>query len=78
MATENPKAIDDGEGVEGMITVSRAAEVLGVSKRRVLQFIRQKRLKAEQVNPRLWLLDSAEVTRFGRQERRHGRPSKQN
>jgi len=77
MATENPKSID-GEGVKGMITVSRAAEVLGVSKRRVLQFIRQKRLKAEQVNPRLWLLDIAEVRRFGRQERSHGRPSKQN
>ena len=74
MAAENQKAIV--EGVKGMITVSRAAQVLGVSRRRVLQFIQDGRLKGEQVTPRLWLLDAGDVSRFGREERRPGRKPK--
>lgn len=41
------------------ILVREAANRLGVSIRRVLQLIESGRLKAEQVNARLWLVSAA-------------------
>ena len=44
-------------------TVRDAARLLGVSRRRVLQMIESKRLRARQINPRLWLVSSGSIER---------------
>lgn len=62
-------------GIHGMATVSEAAKVLDVSPRRVLQFIRDKRLKAQRVTPRLYLVDMEDVKRFKRMPRVVGNPA---
>jgi excisionase family DNA binding protein len=61
-------------GINGMTTVAEAAKILDVSPRRVLQFIREKRLRAQQVNSRMYLLDIADVKEFRKQPRETGNP----
>lgn len=64
------------KGIEGMLTVSDAAKLLGVTRARVLQFIDDARLPATKVTPKLYLLDAADVKRFSRIPRRPGRKHK--
>jgi len=59
-----------------LISLSEAGEILGVSRKRVYQFVQEGRLTIrDQVGVQgMILLDSAEVRRFGRRERPAGRP----
>lgn len=61
-------------GINGMTTVAEAAKILEVSPRRVLQFIREKRLRAQQVNARMYLLELDDVRKFKKQPRETGNP----
>jgi excisionase family DNA binding protein len=61
-------------GLERMATVAEAAKMLGVSPRRVLQFIEDGRLSAQRVTARLYVLDRAEVERFANTPREPGNP----
>lgn len=56
-----------------VVTVAQAAAIIGVTARRVLQFIAQKRLPARQVNPRLWLVKSSDARTFARKKRPNGK-----
>jgi len=62
-------------GIGGMATVAEAAKLLGVSPRRVLQFIEDGRLRAHRVTPRLYVLDRSEVEQFAKMPRESGNPA---
>ncbi len=61
-------------------TTTQAAAVLGVTERRVRQFLREGRLRGEKLSlgddedhyP--WIISRAEVRRFGKLDRPTGRP----
>jgi len=57
-------------------TVTEAAEILGVSRSRVKQFISRRRLRARRHRLGFWEIDAAELRRFSRLDRRNGRPAK--
>ena len=57
-----------------LVSVSEAAERLGIHRDGVLRYIRQQRLRAEQVAGR-WLIDSASLAEFASQPRRVGNPN---
>lgn len=60
--------------IGNLITVEEAAGTLGVSTRRVHQFIERKRLSvAERVGP-IFMLDKREVEEFAQKQRNPGRP----
>lgn len=56
------------------LSVPQAAVVIGVSARRVLQFVRENRLKAERIAGR-HLIPKDEVERFRAVQRQTGRPA---
>jgi excisionase family DNA binding protein len=56
-----------------LIDVEAAAAILGVTPRRVRQFIAAGRLSAQRFGP-VHVLDRTDVARFARQERPTGRP----
>ena len=58
-----------------MATVAEAANILGVSPRRVLQFINEGRLPAQRVTARLYLLNVDDVKRFAKKPRETGNPN---
>jgi excisionase family DNA binding protein len=58
------------------LTVAEAAALLGVSKNRVGTFIRDKRLRARRFGAKNYMIERAEVERFGRIPRRAGRPAR--
>lgn len=60
--------------VQSVTTVTQAAEFLGVCPQRVHDFIAEGRLKAHKVNPRLYLIDTAELQRFAAIPRETGNP----
>lgn len=61
-----------------MKTVTEAAEILGVSRSRVKQFIGDKRLRARRHRLGYLEIYEAELRRFAQRERRNGRPAKKN
>lgn len=67
---------DEINRILGMTTVAQAADFLDVTPCRVLQFIRDKRLKAQKVTPQFYLVDSADLRRFKKLTRKPGRPAK--
>jgi hypothetical protein len=62
---------------EGLIDVRRAAEMLGVSPRRVRALVAAGRLSPIRVNPRFHLFRRGEVIEFAQRKRRAGRPRHQ-
>jgi excisionase family DNA binding protein len=62
--------------LERFTTVAGAAAELGVSPRRVLQLIATGVLRAESINPRLYLVERASVERYRRDRRPPGRPKR--
>ena len=60
--------------MQKLLTVSQAAEELGVSSVRVRQFCQQGRI-GEKVGP-LWLIAEKELLRFAGKPRPHGGPRK--
>ena len=57
-------------------TVEEAARVLGLTSNRVRKFIREDRLKAQQIGCHIWLVDVDDLKRFSKLPRRNGRPPK--
>ena len=57
-----------------LISVVEAAQMLGVSDRRVRALAAAGTLTATRVGPRMWVLERLEVERFGRLKRPRGRP----
>jgi len=55
-----------------LLTTVEAAKRLCVSRYRIWQFIKAKRLKATRVGA-LWLIDERDLERFARKPRRPGR-----
>lgn len=68
-------ASGEHKGTKAMATVAEAAGILGVSPRRVLQFITEGRLPAQRVTPRLYLLNVDDVRRFAKKPRETGNPN---
>lgn len=66
----------ENKRVKDMLTVTAAAQMLGVTRNRVLQFIAEDRLPATKVAPKLYLLDVADVRRFSAIPRKPGRKHK--
>lgn len=66
-----------GASINGM-TVREAAEALSVSGRRVLQLIETGIIRGMQINPRMWIVDRADVQRYASTERKPGRPPVKN
>lgn len=63
-------------GIEtGLVTVKEAAELLGLSARRVRQFIEEGRLPGQKIG-RQWLLKRSDVIVFATKPRTVGRPEK--
>jgi excisionase family DNA binding protein len=59
--------------MDNIISVKQAAEILGVSPRRVRQFIQEGRLKSSKVGGHHFLQE-LEVRKFAQIERRDGNP----
>jgi excisionase family DNA binding protein len=59
--------------LDDWMTTSEAAEIIGVSKIRVLQFYHEGRLNGERIGQQV-LFRKADVRSFARQDRPHGRP----
>lgn len=57
-----------------MLTVADAAQRLGVSERRVRQYIEESRLPAQKFG-RDWLIREEDLSAFSQQERKTGRPA---
>lgn len=55
--------------IPAQVTVADAAEILGVSRQRVRQFIDDGRLAVASRHPKLLLLDGASLKRFLRERR---------
>lgn len=60
--------------ISGLVTVADAAKYLGLTSIRVLQFIRDDRIKATKVSDRLYLVDADDLRRFSSLPRKTGRP----
>ena len=60
--------------IGNLITVEEAASEIGVTVRRVHQFIEKKRLTVEKTVGPVFLLDERKVKEFARRERFPGRP----
>lgn len=61
--------------MEDLITTQEAAKLLGISARRVLVLIKEKRLPARMIgNSRLYLIERVDLDKVG--ERKTGRPKK--
>lgn len=60
--------------IEDMITVSKAAEIAGVSTRRIRQLIESGDLKAIPINPRMWMLHRRAVVSWAKKPQKLGRP----
>ena len=56
-----------------VLTVNQAAERLKLSPQAIRKYITEGRLPAQKVG-RDWILQAADVTRFGRRKRPKGRP----
>ena len=61
---------------ERFLTISEAAQRLGVTRGRVWQFVREGRLKAHKIHPRLSLIREEDLEEFAKIKRRNGRPPK--
>lgn len=57
-----------------LVSVSEAAERLGIHRDLVLRYIRQKRLRAEQ-KARVWLIDEESLEEFASKPRSVGNPN---
>ena len=57
-----------------LVSVSEAAERLGISDVLVLRYISEKRIAAEKVG-RIWLIDSESLETFAARPRRPGNPN---
>ena len=57
-----------------LVSVSEAAERLGISGVLVLRYIKQQRLRAQKVG-RIWLIDSESLEEFSLTPRRVGNPT---
>ncbi len=62
--------------ISGLVTVADAAKHLGVTSMRVLQFIRDDRLKATKLSAKMYLVDADDLQRFSKIPRDNGRPKK--
>lgn len=56
------------------MTVTQAAEMLGLRPSVVRRYVQTGRLRAERVNPRLYLVDAASLEEFRQQPRPRGWP----
>jgi excisionase family DNA binding protein len=78
--TELPSRIYSDIGMinhsRDLISVPEAAQMLGLSDRRIRALAAAGSLTATRVGPRMWVLERAEVERFGRLDRPRGRPRK--
>lgn len=59
--------------LDDWVTTAEAADIIGVSKIRVLQFFHEGRFSGERVGQQL-LFRRADIKAFARQDRPHGRP----
>jgi excisionase family DNA binding protein len=57
-----------------LVSVSEAAERLGIRQELVLRYIKQGRLRGEQVVGRAWLIDAESLEEFAAKPRRVGNP----
>lgn len=60
--------------IGNFLTTVEVADILGVSRRRVLQFVDEKRLEPKGEAGSAWLFDSREVRQFSKEKRQTGRP----
>lgn len=60
--------------IESYLRVAEAAQELGVTSQQVRHLIRQGRLRAERINPRLYLVERASVEHYKRSRQPPGRP----
>lgn len=58
-----------------LVSVSEAAEKLGIDRALVHRYIKQGRLRAEQVSPKLWLIDAESLEEFAAKPRSAGNPN---
>jgi excisionase family DNA binding protein len=56
-----------------MLTITQAAERLGLSRQRIHVLIKEGRIRAEQAG-KIWLITPEEVRKFKRKPRNGGRP----
>jgi excisionase family DNA binding protein len=59
-----------------LITVKQAASILGLDESRIRQLVKQNRLAAQRFGDKMLMLNRNEVEKFGKQERKAGRPKK--
>lgn len=60
--------------VGNFLTTVEVADILGVSRRRVIQFVHAKRIKPSGEAGSALLFDSREVREFAKEKRKTGRP----
>lgn len=59
------------------MTVVQAAELIGISRRRVLQLLESGAIAGEKLNPRMWLVNKRSAERFSKKPApKVGRPRK--
>lgn len=60
--------------LESMITVAKAAEILGCTPRRIQQLLKDEVLKGRRLTERFWLVDIKSVEKYGKNPQSTGRP----
>jgi excisionase family DNA binding protein len=61
--------------IGNLITTAEAAEIIGVSKARVLQFVQDGRIKVKESVGSNYLFDARQIQSFAAKERKNGRPA---
>jgi excisionase family DNA binding protein len=61
--------------LENLVGVAEAAQRLGIDQSLVHRYIKQKRLRAEQVAGRVWLIDAESLDEFASRPRAKGNPN---